>query len=435
MSWSKEHIDAVARLGADADYRAFERIGLDGMNAAHVLDVGCFDGFNTVLKFAPYAGLSKIVGIDPLQDAIDDAKDTTTDARFSWECTSLQDYAPDDSFDLVYFSHVLQHLDDKKAAIQKAYALLNPGGSIVIKAVDDFAKLSHPDGADVMRRLFRLYEEHVLPRVAHTAHTDRNFGAKCPALLRDAGFVHIALDIVHTNTAGMPAEQRRALFERMTYFRRAKPRGLEKDISQEIDELLAQWESMFEDEGYLFDTPTFVITARKPDGGHDDDVLESEQAMDTLPIELGGGISAQPMHESHLGQVMAIETTSFPDPWSPLAYVSELRYNRDAHYEVIVDHAGTVLGYVGVWVRGDESYICQIAVAKSARRQGLGRLLVIRAGQISRACGAHVLRLTVRESNAGALAFYKALGFRNIGTLESYYANPLENGLEMAMEL
>lgn len=46
-----------------------------------------------------------------------------------------------------------------------------------------------------------------------------------------------------------------------------------------------------------------------------------------------------------------------------------------------------------------------------------------------------MLRLTVRESNAGAIAFYKALGFRNIGTLESYYANPLENGLEMAMEL
>lgn len=157
--------------------------------------------------------------------------------------------------------------------------------------------------------------------------------------------------------------------------------------------------------------------------------------MGTLPIELGGGISALPMRESHLGQVMAIETTSFPDPWSPLAYVSELRYNHDARYEVIVDRAGAVLGYVGVWVRGDESYICQIAVAQTARRQGLGRLLVIRAGQMSRACGAHVLRLTVRESNAGAIAFYKALGFCNIGTLESYYANPLENGLEMAMEL
>lgn len=435
MSWSKEHIDAVARLGADADYRAFERIGLDGMNAARVLDVGCFDGFNTVLKFAPYMSLSKVVGIDPLQDAIDDAKDATADTRFSWECTSLQDYVSDDSFDVVYFSHVLQHLDDKKAAIQKAYALLKPGGSIVIKTVDDSAKLSHPDDADVMRRLFRLYEAHVLPRVAHTSHTDRNFGAKCPALLRDAGFVHIVLDIVHANTVGMSVDQRRGLFERMTYFRRVKPQGLEQDISQEMDELLVQWESMFEDEGYLFDTPTFVITARKPDGGHDDDVLKSEQAIGTLPIELGGGISAQPMHESHLGQVMAIETASFPDPWSPLAYVSELRYNHDARYEVIVDRAGAVLGYVGVWVRGDESYICQIAVAQAARRQGLGRLLVIRAAQMSRVRGAHVLRLTVRESNADAIAFYRALGFRSIGTLESYYANPLENGLEMAMEL
>lgn len=68
--------------------------------------------------------------------------------------------------------------------------------------------------------------------------------------------MQVALDIVHANTAGMSVEQRRGLFERMTYFRRAKPRGLEQDISQEIDELLAQWESMFEDEDYLFDTPT-----------------------------------------------------------------------------------------------------------------------------------------------------------------------------------
>lgn len=433
MPWNKEQIDAVALQDAGMDYRAFERVGVDELDEASVLDAGCFDGYNTVLKFRPYSGLTRIVGIDPDPSAIEEARESTTDERFSWACSSLEDFDTDERFDIVNMSHSLQHFDDPAVAVSKAYSLLKDGGRIVIKTVDDSAKLSYPDQNDVMRRLFDLYEEYVLPLVAHTAHTDRHFGSKCPTLLRQAGFEDIHVDIAHSNTFDKSIEQRRALFDRMTYFRRAKPDGIDPEVSRTIDGLLDEWKTMFEDENYLFDTSTFVITARKPvDGGEEPShVLKAHSAS----IELEGGLVAEPMTEGHLGQVMAIETRSFPDPWAPLAYVTELRHNPDSFYEVVTNKEGNVLGYIGVWVRGEESFITHVAVAKDARRQGVGNALLSWACEASAAQGARCMRLTVRESNEGAIAFYEAEGFSSIGSIPAYYSNPVEDGLEMIKEL
>ena len=64
MQWGKVAIDNVAIQSAKADFDAFERIGLEAIADAHVLDMGCFDGFNTVLKFALYDNIDEVVGID-----------------------------------------------------------------------------------------------------------------------------------------------------------------------------------------------------------------------------------------------------------------------------------------------------------------------------------------------------------------------------------
>ena len=59
MSWNRQRIRSVAIDSATADYAAFEAIGLSEIPDASVLDVGCFDGFNTVLKFAPYGNIAR----------------------------------------------------------------------------------------------------------------------------------------------------------------------------------------------------------------------------------------------------------------------------------------------------------------------------------------------------------------------------------------
>ena len=107
MGWNRVQITRAAKAGAAADYAAFEAIGLSEMEHARVLDVGCFDGFNTVLKFAPYSGIACVKGIDPCEEAVDRARRACDDPRFSWQVCSLQDYDDADGpFDVVYFSHV-----------------------------------------------------------------------------------------------------------------------------------------------------------------------------------------------------------------------------------------------------------------------------------------------------------------------------------------
>lgn len=139
---------------------------------------------------------ARVVGVDPLPEAVAEAAARAAgDARFSFACSSFEDYEPEagERFDLVYFSHVLQHLPDAQAALAKACRLLAPGGFVVVKTTDDAAKLSYPDHEQVMRRLFGLYERHVLPNTPHTACTDRYNGEKCYTLMRRAGLGNVTV--------------------------------------------------------------------------------------------------------------------------------------------------------------------------------------------------------------------------------------------------
>ena len=157
MHWGRKEIDKVAVESATTDYEAFEAIGLEAIENAAILDMGCFDGFNTVLKFAPYDNISKVVGIDPEEEALGLAIQRTNDPRFSWAQASAESYnAADSSFDVVYLSHVFQHVEDKQAVANNALRLLKPGGFIVIKTFDDSCKISYPDPKQSMKRLFSI---------------------------------------------------------------------------------------------------------------------------------------------------------------------------------------------------------------------------------------------------------------------------------------
>ena len=83
----------------------------------------------------------------------------------------------------------------------------------------------------------------------------------------------------------------------------------------------------------------------------------------------------------------------------------------------------------------DEAEILNLAVTQGARRQGTGRALL--GGILERFEGLHVSRvfLEVRESNAGAIAFYRGLGFQAIGTRRDYYHDPKESATVMELWL
>jgi [ribosomal protein S18]-alanine N-acetyltransferase len=83
----------------------------------------------------------------------------------------------------------------------------------------------------------------------------------------------------------------------------------------------------------------------------------------------------------------------------------------------------------------DEAEILNLAVRQSVRRQGEGRALVgqilqqFKERQVSR------VFLEVRESNAGAIAFYRELGFAAVGLRKDYYREPVEAATVMELWL
>jgi ribosomal-protein-alanine N-acetyltransferase len=70
-----------------------------------------------------------------------------------------------------------------------------------------------------------------------------------------------------------------------------------------------------------------------------------------------------------------------------------------------------------------------IVVANGMRRRGTGMLLLTELITQARAAGGCAIFLEVRESNQGARAFYRKMGFEEAGARSRYYAAPAENAV------
>ena len=92
-----------------------------------------------------------------------------------------------------------------------------------------------------------------------------------------------------------------------------------------------------------------------------------------------------------------------------------------------------IVGAAALRTAGDEAEVLNLGVAPSWRKRGLGRELMIAAIQDANHAGATNLFLDVRESNLGAQAFYKALGFTEAGRRRGYYRDPAEDALVLSL--
>lgn len=160
--------------------------------------------------------------------------------------------------------------------------------------------------------------------------------------------------------------------------------------------------------------------------------INSEQSRFTEDITKSAVVCF--MREEDLKEVMKIEMRSFPSPWSPLAFVTELRYNEDACYFCLKLN-GKVIGYLGLWIRLDEGHITHIAIAPDylGHRWGTYLMHFVMADMLKK--GMKHLQLEVRSSNQTAINFYQRLGFVQAEINKDYYSNPSEDAICMWLDL
>jgi ribosomal-protein-alanine N-acetyltransferase len=130
-------------------------------------------------------------------------------------------------------------------------------------------------------------------------------------------------------------------------------------------------------------------------------------------------LNYEPMQSSDLADVLALEQSVYPHPWSMANFVDSLNSNYEAW--VLRDQGGDLLGYFLLMAIVDEAHLLNVAVSAEKQGQGLGRFLLNQAVACARGLGMASVLLEVRPSNTRALQIYERYGFQHIGRRKGYY--------------
>jgi ribosomal-protein-alanine acetyltransferase len=111
--------------------------------------------------------------------------------------------------------------------------------------------------------------------------------------------------------------------------------------------------------------------------------------------------------------------------WSPQQY--DVIFSSDCPRRLVwVAEDGELQGFLAALIGRHEWELENIAVARRARRCGLGGQLLRELIGRARTEGAEAIFLEVRESNQAARSLYEKSGFREAGWRQNYYREPQE---------
>ncbi len=139
------------------------------------------------------------------------------------------------------------------------------------------------------------------------------------------------------------------------------------------------------------------------------------------------------MDRKHIPQVLEIERTSYPAPWSETAFSNEMISGVSVAIVALVGES--VAGYVVGWIVADQLHVANIAVSPGHQRRGIGNGMMtwLLEEAVRRGCTSSSLE--VRESNQAARSMYGRLGYRSVAIRKGYYSNPAEDAVVMLKDL
>ena len=137
--------------------------------------------------------------------------------------------------------------------------------------------------------------------------------------------------------------------------------------------------------------------------------------------------------EEDIKHIAMLEADIFSDTWT----VQGIRetFSQKQTFIIVAEDESMLAGYCIVYYVMDEAEIARIAVSPALRRQGVGRGLLDYTCKCCLEERIGRLLLDVRESNQGAVAFYRQYGFAEDGIRRNFYDNPQENAVLMSKTL
>ena len=130
----------------------------------------------------------------------------------------------------------------------------------------------------------------------------------------------------------------------------------------------------------------------------------------------------EPMRRRDIPAIQTIEQVSYPRPWSPAVFQSEIEQTRrgDRHY-IVARRGSELVGYAGMMFVVGDAHVTNIASAPALRQQGIGTRLLAELVWEAIARESTALTLEVRTSNTGAQELYRNFGFLPVGVRQKYY--------------
>jgi ribosomal-protein-alanine N-acetyltransferase len=150
--------------------------------------------------------------------------------------------------------------------------------------------------------------------------------------------------------------------------------------------------------------------------------------------------STQPLLPSDFAAAAAIHREGFARPWSEDEFEGLL--SQDTVFGFVAHEVGygggDAAGFILARLAADEGEVLTVAVARSHRRLGLGWTLMDAVLRELHRQRAQALFLEVDETNLGAIALYRRLGFVEVGKRPGYYTagdRPASGALVMRRDL
>lgn len=133
-------------------------------------------------------------------------------------------------------------------------------------------------------------------------------------------------------------------------------------------------------------------------------------------------------HKNDLQKLADIASQAMPFPWTLRVFQDCLKSN---YVGWVLEHEHKIVGFSIILVHPEQVEIINIALLPEFQKKGGGRQLLNEVIQYCKACDIVKIHLEVRKSNRSAIAFYRKLGFKEVGLRKNYY--PLAQGREDAL--